>query len=608
MRQRLAQAGVRFRTDTDTEVILELYLERGLDFVDRLRGMYAVAIFDWRQTRPEALPRLVLARGPLGIKPLYAAAPAGDPEGLIFASEVRGLLASGLIPRRVDPEGLAEFLADGFVIEPRTIIAGIRMIPPGSIEVYSPDRAVERRVFWTTPRYAPRDETLDEAAERLRGVLDESVKLHAFADAPVGAFLSGGVDSTGIVGLMREHVSDLRTYTIRCPDVMHQDESAFAAATAAAFGCRNTVVEITGREIANLLPRFAADVDQPSSDGLNTWLISRAAGRDVKAVLSGIGGDEWFAGYPVTRRMAYANGRLSGRLLKIAGHAAQGIAPWIPEGKLRSRALDLAARRSPLAIWLHAHRMFRYRAARRAVGLPAGPVSQEEWFYDYLRSVGDDVARETPVGLSCLLDFQIYMGNQLLRDSDAMSMAHSLELRTPLLDLAVVEFSRTCRDEYKLNLRGSGNRYGQSGAKQVLIRALGDVLPADMSRRPKLGFALPYGQWLGGALQPLVAEVCDPKAVAARGLIDPALVAPLVRSGESSGADVQLRGLVLLELWCRNVLDAAHSGRLPRVVVSTRAPLLVGRRDRLGRQIGPRRRPPSRAAKALLAGCRGDLR
>jgi asparagine synthase (glutamine-hydrolysing) len=571
-RERLERQGVTFRTTTDTEVILNLYLERGLGFVERLRGMYALAIFDWRESAPGAPPVMVLTRGPLGIKPLYVAAANGDPHAVVFASEIRGLLASGLVERRVDQYGLADYLAHGFVVQPRTIIAGVRMLECGTLERYVPGRAVERRRFWRIPPYEPRTETLDQAAERLRAVLEESVALHAFADAPVGAFLSGGVDSSGIVGLMRKHIPDLRTYTLRFPDVPQADESEQATATARAFGCRNTIVDVRGSDMTSLLPEHIGAMDQPSTDGLNTWLISRAAARDVKAVLSGLGGDEWFAGYPVARRMAYYRTNPLGRLHMMAGVATSIFDRWLPEGALRERAHNLATRRSLLSTWWHSHSVFRPDQSRRMAGLPLSAAEDVGQVESYLAAMSGDFRLESPVGLACLLDACVYMGNQLLRDSDVMSMAHSLELRTPLVDTEVVGFSRTCLDEYKLRSDGGGDgRYEQSGAKRVLIHAIRDLLPADIDRRPKRGFALPLVQWLNGELNPVLREACEPRTISGRGLIDPNVVAPMLKDRESAARNMypRLWSLMVLELWCRSVLDvpARNTGRgsVPRI-------------------------------------------
>ena len=371
-------------------------------------------------------------------------------------------------------------------------------------------------------------------------------------------FLSGGVDSTGIVGLMRKHVADLRTYTLAYPDVPQRDESEYAIETAARFDCRNTVVEVRGSEMPEVLSEFARAMDQPSSDGLNTWLISRAAAHDVKAVLSGVGGDEWFSGYPVTRRMAYYAVHPLGRAKAMAGNVAAMLTDLLPEGKIRQRAYNLATRRSSVSTWMHAHSVFRHDQALRMIGRRSGNSGQVEQFNEQLSKLRSDFFRETPIGLACLLDFGFYMGSQLLRDADAMSMWHSLELRTPFVDLEVVKFSRTCQDDFKLRYDGGlGGRYSHSGAKRVLIHALRDVLPADIAQRPKRGFALPIVHWMRNELRPLLMETCNLDTIARRGLVDPATVAPLVHGSEAISANLypRLWTLMMLELWCRATLD-----------------------------------------------------
>ncbi|MBI3667182.1 MAG: asparagine synthase (glutamine-hydrolyzing), partial [Acidobacteria bacterium] len=369
-RRRLAERGYRFTSSSDTEVILALYLEHGLNFVDRLRGMFAVAILDWRESVPGGRPVLVLARDPFGIKPLYLYQPQGPAGPLVFASEIRALLASGLVRKQIDREGLIDYLALGFILQPRTILAGVRMLERGTLERYTPENRMERRVYWEMPAAQARQETPEQAAERLRAVLEESVALHAMADAPVGAFLSGGVDSTGVVSLMARRNPKLRTYTMRLPDVPAADESAEAAAVARSLGCEHTVVEVSGRELPDLLPRFAEQIDQPSSDGLNTWLVSRAAAKHVKGVLSGLGGDEWFAGYPVARLMAKYSSPGLARLHTFAGSMAGTVRHLVPESSLRRRLDQLASRANPLAVWMTDHTVFGYPRARRLVNGP----------------------------------------------------------------------------------------------------------------------------------------------------------------------------------------------------------------------------------------------
>ncbi len=541
-RARLAARGYPFRSATDTEVALALYLEDGAGFVRRLRGMFALAILDWRETSPGGVPALLLARDPLGIKPLYVARPDGDSGPVVFASEIRSLLASGLVARTIDRDALTDYLAVWFVLQPRSILSGVRMLDRASCLRFTPGPRAEQSTYWTFPAAKPSSESFEQAAERLRSVLEESVALHALADAPVGAFLSGGVDSTGIVGLMVRRNPRLRTYTLRLPELPGADESAEAVAAARALGCEPAVVDVTGGEVCHALPGFAGQLDQPSNDGFNTWLVSRAAAQDVKGVLSGLGGDEWFAGYPVTRRMVhYASG--AGRVHAFAGRAAAMARHFVPaETPLAARCDQLAARAAPLATWLDDHRVFGYPLAHRLVR-GASPPSNGRAGERLLGLLPSDWRRETPVGISCLLDVSAYMGCQLLRDSDAASMAHSLELRLPFVDVRVAEFARSCPDHFKLDT---------AGTKRVLIHALRDVLPPDISRRPKRGFFLPYDHWVRHHLVPLVDDACSRSAVSARGLLDPDLVERL-RPGWRGWP--HLWSLLILELWCRQVLD-----------------------------------------------------
>ncbi len=559
-RSRLVARGYPFRSSTDTEVILALYLEYGLDFVHHVRGMFAVALLDWRESTPGGRPTLVLARDHFGIKPLYIAQPKGPRGPLVFASELRSLLASGLVPGRIDREGLMDYLAVGFVLQPRTIIAGVEMLERGSLVRITPTGSIERRTFWKIPPSEPVRESLEESAERLRAVLEESVALHALADAPVGAFLSGGVDSSGVVGLMIRKNPRLRTYSLRLADFPQSDESTLAATFARSLGCEHTSMEVSGREILDLVPRFATEIDQPSTDGLNTWLISRIAAKDVKAVLSGTGGDEWFSGYAATRNMAkFASG--PARPLAWAGKLAGAIRGLAPDSYLAVRLEGLASKAEPFTTWIDCRRVFGYGWARRLVGRTGLNHDGYAEIQRILSSINSDWRQETVVGLSCLLDVDVYMRCQLLRDCDATSMASSLELRVPLVDLRVAEFSRSCADEFKLHPGGGvGGEYGKSGAKRVLIRALRDILPNDIGQRPKRGFTIPYKQWVRNDLFPLVEETCCRRTIAQRGLLDPDLASRL--ASDNPARDRWLPyplawPLMILELWCRAMIDKA---------------------------------------------------
>jgi asparagine synthase (glutamine-hydrolysing) len=307
---------------------------------------------------------------------------------------------------------------------------------------------------------------------------------------------------------------------------------------------------------------------------LNTWLVSQAAARDVKGVLSGIGGDEWFAGYPVTRRMSRYAATAGGRAEALAGQMAHRLTGWLPQGRLRERMRNLATRRNALSTWLQSHTVFGHDLARGMAGFADVTGSAEETIAAALGHDCADWRDETMVGLSCLLDTRVYMIGQLLRDSDATSMAHSLELRVPLVDLQLVQFSRTCADDYKLRPDGGADsRYLESGSKRVLIHALRDVLPPAIANRTKKGFSLPFEHWMRGELAALVEETCGHEAVARRGLLDPQAVA-IVRRRAAAQPGTSYPGLwalMIFELWCRGVLDphrqpapVARAGVIPK--------------------------------------------
>lgn len=557
-RAALESAGHRFETTTDTEVVLHLYLEHGASFVDHVRGMFALAILDGRVPQGSP-PEVLLARGPLGMKPLYIAEPRGPRGPLVFASELRSVLASGLVERRVDPEALEDLLSLGCVLQPRTMLAGVRALRPGTIERYRDGELVEVRTWWDLQRVesaAPR--SFAESAAELRALLAESIRLHSLADAPVGAFMSGGVDSTAIVAMMRPHVSDLHTFTLRFPDERDQDEADVALEVARALGCQAHVVDVTGAQVLRDFPRFASELDQPSSDGLNTWLVSRAASAHVKAALSGLGGDEWFSGYPTALRMHRLGAGSRGRMLRSVARVAGLLLPSLPDGRLTNRVANLAARRSPADLWMHGHAVFSEkdlaglgRGAGGAAGAHAAASRQAEALL--MVASGAPTAHLAPADLAMLLDVRIYLLCQLLRDSDATAMAHSLEVRAPLVDVEIARFAQRCPVEYRLALDGPRPRQ-----KRVFVEAVADLLPAGVLSRPKRGFTLPYARWITGALRPLAQETTSPEVVRARGLLAPSAVAELwerAGRGNARAAYPQLWTLMTFELWCRAVLD-----------------------------------------------------
>jgi asparagine synthase (glutamine-hydrolysing) len=522
-RVRLRAGGYRFKSETDTEVVLALYLERGLDFVEAIRGMFALAIFDFRERGLEQPPKLVLARDPFGIKPLYL---RRDSLGLVFASELRALLQSRRVEPRIDREGLADFLTFGFVLQPRTMLEGVTMLGCGTLRVEEPGKPTREHRFWLMPPAADSGDDFVTSAAKLRATLEESVRMHALADTPVGAFLSGGVDSSAMVALMSQHNAKLRTYTVRMKDPAY-DESRPAREFAARLGCVHTEVEVGDSEVRELFPRFAASLDQPSTDGFNTWLVSRAAARDVKGVVSGLGGDEWFAGYPVIRRMNALSPKA-----RLFGRLARRAAPHVP-GRLSALATRAATRASPMATWAAAHQLFTRAQVERLTQTSVGDGAER-----LQAALGDRLTDREPADLGCQLDVWGYMCCQLLRDSDATAMASSLELRVPLVDREVAAVARGIRPEHRLSERG------MLPSKRVLVEAVREVLPPDMDQRPKRGFALPHGEWIEGPLKPLFGDSLA--ALSKRGIL----------AGATEGLSVAQRwGLVVLELWCQALVD-----------------------------------------------------
>jgi asparagine synthase (glutamine-hydrolysing) len=384
----------------------------------------------------------------------------------------------------------------------------------------------------------------------VRHAVEESVRLHVKAEAPLGAFLSGGVDSYIVAALMRKHAPATRTFTLATPEEPGIDESPDAAAAALRLACDHRAIEVTASQVREVLPRFAADLDQPSIDGLNTWLVARGAASEVRGALSGLGGDEWFAGYPVTGRMARQQHPAKALLRRLAP-----VVDLLPFDRLRT-----AGGSDLVSTWLTAHTVFDGAEARRLAG-----HARDAGDADFLAALGlpPGVAdHESAVGLACVLDVNVYMRSQLLRDADATCMAHSLELRVPYVDVEVARVSRSCGDEFKLRPGGGHDRrYEASGAKRVLIEAFRDLLPDGIGRGTKRGFGLPFERWLAADLAPLVDDTCGPDAVRARGLLDPELVTHAVGASRDGGDGRHARvwALMMLELWSRAALDPLPS-------------------------------------------------
>jgi len=472
LRAELERSGARFTSDGDTAVLLEGWLRFGPAFVQRLDGMFAFALWDeWNRS-------LYLARDPVGIKPLYYAVVG---RGILVASEVRGILASQVVPAQIDSRALAGYLTFGSVPEPETIISDVRALPAGSVRCFDATNATFKevvRVPFIQPG-AEQDLVSDRATavELVRASLERSIDRHLVSDVPVALFLSGGIDSSVIAALAaRRSGTTLDGFTVSFSDSRF-DESAVARKVARRHGIHHHLIPLGDDDLLAALPRAFAAMDQPTLDGINTYVVSEAVrAHGTKVVLSGLGGDELFAGYPSFRRA-----RTLARYARIPVPARRIAARVVASmGGVRGAKMALGLRNGLPgdAAYLASRTLFGSRQVGELCGARALATEGAPRELSVLRQVS-------------WRELTGYMRNTLLRDSDVFSMAHALELRVPFLDRDVITAAFQADDALKLS-RGV--------TKPLLVDAADDLLPSDVWDRPKQGFVLPFASWLHGAL------------------------------------------------------------------------------------------------------------
>ena len=564
----LEKQGCSFHSNSDTEVVLRLYEKYGDDFLLRLRGMFALAIFDKR--KGPGHERLMLARDPLGIKPLLY---SENNSRLVFASELKAMLASGLVEREVDPEALRLLLTFGSVYQPHTMLQGVKSLLPGHRLVMENGRkSIEPYWSFGLDRCKGlRERPYEEQVEQLAAMLQESVDLHMVSDVPVGAFLSGGVDSSLLVGLMTRLAGHrIKTFAVGYEkEGADIDESDEAGLTAAFLGADHTRAVITGEMVRQHLEKIAGDLDQPSVDGVNSYFVSMVARQTVTVSISGTGGDELFAGYPWFPKM-------------ILEEQKKKEHPW----KYRYDELLTGFSQNPL--------FDPFLLGKNGMGLKhlrekAGFVTRYAGTYQIFGSIGaanllapslrkgahagraeaNDLANldELPVGAAVervsALVMRGYLQNQLLRDIDAVSMAHSLEIRVPFLDIPLTDLAFSLPASAKLkttlpDLNPWLASYRQMGSKRILIDAgkLLGVLRDDIDLQPKRGFGMPFAHWLKGTLSEVMDDTLSPSVVLKRGWFEPVLTAQVRQDfldGKTGWAFPW--SLMIAELWARKVLD-----------------------------------------------------
>ena len=524
LRDELAAAGHQFRTCSDTEVIVHAYEQWGTEGFAKLHGMFAFVLAEMRGGPSGQVKRAILARDRFGIKPLYYAAIDG---ALLFASEVRALLATGLIPDRISADAVSSYLLFGSVCEPNTLIEGVYSLPPGHFAEISADGGSTQlisRAYWRT-KAAVSSSAGDQrrggdpaVTAHVRSDLEHAVESHLIADVPVGVFLSSGLDSTAIAALAAKAHPGIHTFTVAFPD-LEFSEAAEARRTAERLGTQHSELQLSGDEMLARLDEAIAAFDQPSMDGINTYFVSWAARQSgLKVALSGLGSDEIFGGYPTFRTTQSV-----ARVTSIAGSVPESfrrVVAWTSKA-IRASAASPASEKA-LAAWLDPtafpHPYFFTRALFTTKQAGSGALvrlkpqenghnnashsreSDGVSWRSWISQCAEETREMDSFTAVSWLELRSYMLNTLLRDTDSMSMANSLEVRVPFLDAPLVEYVLSLPETQKL---------GPRGPKSLLIAALGDILPADVARQVggrKKTFTLPWENWLRGALSDRVSS------------------------------------------------------------------------------------------------------
>jgi asparagine synthase (glutamine-hydrolysing) len=565
VRERLSLAGHRFNTNCDTEILVHGWEEWGEELLNELRGMFAFAVLDLRK-HFATVPVLFLARDPLGIKPLYY---ARTEQGFAFASELRALLAAGVIERKLSPDALTSYLLFGSVSEPVTLVEGAFSLPPGhALLLHLPDRRRNPRARpWWDPAHSaaardpnrPRD--FASASARLRTLLEDAVRAHLIADVPVGLFLSSGLDSSAIAVLAGRAQQGIQSFALTFPDTEY-DEGPLARVVAQRAGTRHREVPLKGNDMLARLDEAINALDQPTMDGINTYFVSWAA-REVglKVALSGLGSDELFGGYrtfadtPKFVRLEMVSRFLPGTFRRMS-------VPLVNTLLRRAGSADAARKASDA--WLTPdvlpHPYFFTRllfppsellkladARYRNSAVANDGVTLDPTWMAWLERAADQAHAGEPVAGISWMEMRTYMASTLLHDTDSVSMARSLEVRLPFLDTPLVEFVSALPDDARI----------QPGVSKGLLRAaLAGLIPAEILEQKKRTFTLPWEDWLRTSLRPRVEASLKELAPALRGHLHAAGV-EMVWDNFQNAQTTWSRpwSLYVLNEWCRRHLS-----------------------------------------------------
>jgi asparagine synthase (glutamine-hydrolysing) len=546
LRTELQAKGHRFKTGSDSEVLLHGYAQWGDDVVLRLNGMFDFALWDTRRRR------LLIGRDQLGVKPLYVAQTA---QRLAFATEAKALLQLPGMSTELNREVLADYLHLGYVPAPHSIFRCVQKLPPATLLAVENGQVRQWRYWQLSPRVVTGVSDADWV-QRIRQGIDRAVKMQMVSDVPIGAFLSGGVDSSAVVASMARHSQQpIRTYAIGFEGGTAEqlyNELPFARQVAQLFKTEHHEI-VVKPDVVGLLPKLVWHMDEPVSDSafITTYLVSEFARRDVKVILSGVGGDELFGGY---RR--YLGGHYAAKFAALPGwarKAASSAAAHLPADR-HHKWLNVARLAKGFIASAEMQDDERYRSylqvlSRQQVSalLHGGPPNV--WASgDALDKAFAMAGQEDPINRLFAVDAETQLPDDLLMLTDKMSMAVSLECRVPLLDPELVDLAASIPGQAKM-------RGGE--LKHLMKQALAADLPQDILHRKKRGFGTPMGAWLKRDLAPVLRELLSEASVRQRGLFDPKAVNTLVADHQANRADATdaLLALLNLEVWSRLYLD-----------------------------------------------------
>lgn len=541
VRKDLEKRGHQFFTKSDTEILPHLYEEYGEAMLDHLNGMFAFALWD-RQKQ-----KLLIARDRFGEKPLYYGIFEGK---LIFASELKVLLANPLVKTEINPDALRQFLSFDYVPAPHSIYKNIKKLPAAYLLTVEKGEVKSRR-YWNLTWKKRTTKSISETAEDLRGLLSDAVKMRLVSDVPLGILLSGGVDSSTVAALaVRHSTKKIKTFSIGFEEDSF-DESKFARLVANHLNTEHYEDRLSVDKAADLIPEIATWLDEPMSDGslLPTFLLSRFVRQHVTVALGGDGGDEIFAGYPM-----YFGHQVNKIYLKapkfLRANLIEPIVHSLPVST-KNLSLDYKAKRFVRAS--HYDLVTRHHSWFGSFSIDEQDKLLSQ---DILAQTSKDIYRdarellkicdaENEIEQTQFLDMNFYMAEDILTKVDRASMAVSLEVRAPFLDPRVAQFAASLPLEYKLK----GNK-----GKFILKKAVAPILPKEILKRPKKGFGIPIAEWLKGRLNPLMHDLLDANRLKKQGLFNAQFVHKLIKEHETNSAShhKQLWTLLVFQLWSEN--------------------------------------------------------